>query len=71
MKLYSQLGGILLVASSAIAAPCTIGTLQDYVNLGAGGCQDGAVLFSGFASALGQNGAIPSLRAANEGLSSE
>ena len=59
MKLYFILGGILLVSSSAFAAPCLPGTLQDYVNLGAAGCQNGVVTFSGFSSAPGQNGATP------------
>ncbi len=63
MKLFI-LGGILLVSSSAFAAPCLPGTLQDYVNLGAAGCQNGVVTFSGFSSAPGQNGAtvIPLLQ---------
>ena len=59
MKLYLLFSGILVVTSSAYAGPCLPGTLQDYVNLGVTGCQDGAVLFSGFASAPGQNAAIP------------
>lgn len=57
MKLYCILGGILLVSSSAFAAPCLTGTLQDYVNLGTVGCQNGVVTFSGFVTAPGQNGA--------------
>ena len=59
MKLYSLLSGILVFTSSAVAGPCAIGTLQDYVTLGAGGCQQGVVTFSGFSGATGQNGAIP------------
>lgn len=64
MKLYLILGGILITGSSAFAAPCLPGTLQDYVNLGAAGCQNGAVTFSAFSSAPGQNGAtaIPLLQ---------
>jgi hypothetical protein len=42
--------GLLVVGASALSAAslCTSGTLQQYINLGAGGCQVGNTLFSGF-----------------------
>ncbi len=57
MKQYILLGGILALSNSVFAAPCTNGTLADYIALGAGGCQNGSVLFSAFATAPGQTGA--------------
>ncbi len=59
MKQYSILSGVLFLCSTAFGAACLPGTLQDYVNLGASGCQNGNVLFSSFTSAPGQFGAIP------------
>ena len=59
MKQYSILSGVLFFCSTAFGAACLPGTLQDYVNLGASGCQNGNVIFSSFTSAPGQFGAIP------------
>lgn len=44
---------------SAAAGPCLTGTLQDYINLGAGGCTLGTVTVSGFAIVPGQSFATP------------
>lgn len=57
MKFLNLLSGLLLISGSVLASTCQPGTLQDYINLGAGGCQTGAVTFGGFASAPGQNNA--------------
>lgn len=44
---------------AALAGPCITGTLQDYINLGAGGCSLGAVTVSNFGVVPGQNFATP------------
>ncbi|HYZ84037.1 MAG TPA: PEP-CTERM sorting domain-containing protein [Bryobacteraceae bacterium] len=53
---------ILLLAfasTCALAAPCLSGSLQSYVNLGATGCEVGAVNFSNFMTSSGITGATP------------
>ena len=49
----------LLIAGTAFGSSCVSGSLQDYIDLGTGGCDVGAVSFSQFALAPGQNGATP------------
>ncbi len=49
----------LACASVACAGPCVSGTLQDYINLGATGCQSGFATFTGFTSEPGQTAASP------------
>jgi hypothetical protein len=57
MKRWLLLGAILCFSSGvALASPlCTNGTLQDYINLGAGGCQFGNAVFSNFSFAYSSN----------------
>lgn len=45
----------LTCAPGAFAASCVTASLQSYVNLGATGCQDGSVTFSGFQAEAGQS----------------
>ncbi len=55
MKQFLVLGALLTVSSGAFAAPCVSGSLQDYINLGAGGCQLGTLFISGVLPEPGQN----------------
>ncbi len=48
----------LLVPESARAAACGIGSLQDYINLGAGGCTINGELFSNFSATESQSGGV-------------
>jgi hypothetical protein len=49
----------MLIAGTAFGSSCVSGSLQSYIDVGAGGCDLGAASFSQFALALGQNGATP------------
>jgi len=53
MKRWLLLGALMCLSSgAALAAPlCVNGTFQDYINLGAGGCQFGNAIFSNFSYA--------------------
>jgi hypothetical protein len=55
----SLLFSSLLIAGTAFGSSCASGSLQTYIDLGAGGCNVDAVSFSQFALAPGQNGATP------------
>ena len=57
MKLAFITGLLLTMGGTAFAAPCTNGSLQAYISLGTGGCQFGAVTFSGFQVVPGQTAA--------------
>jgi hypothetical protein len=60
MRLVIAIVGILIASTSAFAAPCVMDTLDDYINLGAGGCTIGQFTFKNFAfSGDGSGGAIP------------
>jgi hypothetical protein len=50
---------LLLGPSTSSAVPCLPGTLQDYINLGATGCEIGAVTFASFTVEPGQSFATP------------
>lgn len=49
----------ILTPSAALAAACAPGTLQDYINAGAVGCEIGDLAFAGFELAPVPFGAIP------------
>lgn len=49
--------GLFCAASSVMAAPCTVGSLQSYISLGSGGCGIGPVQFTNFVIAPGTAGA--------------
>jgi hypothetical protein len=55
------LAGVLFVAlpSSSTAAPCVLGTLADYIALGAGGCTAGGATFADFTASTLLAGAMP------------
>ncbi|MBV8894703.1 MAG: hypothetical protein JO266_22455 [Acidobacteria bacterium] len=55
----SLLFSSILIAGTAFGSSCVSGSLQSYINLGAGGCDLGAISLSQFALAPGQNGATP------------
>ena len=57
MKSVVILGLMLFAGGSAFAAPCATGSLEDFIGLGAAGCEFGVVTFSGFELVPGQNGA--------------
>lgn len=59
MRLCFLVSAILLGGSGAFAGPCLPGTLQNYINLGSGGCTSGFALFKDFSIAPGQSFAIP------------
>lgn len=59
MKSFVFTSLLLALGGTAFAAQCTNGSLQTYINLGAGGCQFGAVTFSSFQIVPGQNAATP------------
>lgn len=52
-------GCFLLFGAAGFGATCLPGNLQSYIALGAGGCELGAVQFSDFTTAPGQNFATP------------
>jgi hypothetical protein len=49
----------LLASATAFGAACMPGTLQDYINLGSGGCDLGSVTFADFITAPGLSGGTP------------
>jgi hypothetical protein len=49
--------GLLCSAAGLMAAPCTSGSLQSYINLGTGGCGLGTIQFTNFTIAPGITGA--------------
>ena len=53
MKLIRLLTLMLPAAAGGLAATCAPGTLQDYINLGSGGCTSGSFLVADFALAAG------------------
>ena len=55
MKNFLLLGGLLLGSTVAFAGPCQPGTLADYINLGATGCDVNDIQFSNFELAPIQN----------------
>jgi hypothetical protein len=57
MKRWLLLGALMCFSSAAaLASPlCINGTFQDYINLGAGGCQFGNAVFSNFSFAYTSN----------------
>ncbi len=57
MKIAFLTGALLLLGTPGFGAPCTPGNLQDYIDLGSGGCQIGSTLFSDFTTVPGQFGA--------------
>ena len=57
MKFVLIAGLLLSMGSTASAALCGNGSLQNYLSLGSGGCQLGVVTFSNFQVVSGQNGA--------------
>ena len=59
MKQILLFAAVMAVASIASAGTCVPGTLQDYINLGASGCQSGLAMFTGFTTEPGQNAATP------------
>lgn len=50
---------LLIASTAAFGAPCLPGTLQDYIDLGAGGCNVGSVLFNNFSIDTGLGTATP------------
>lgn len=59
MKNFAVVSLLLAAATAAFGGPCMPGTLQDYINLGAGGCTIGVVTFNNFATEPGQALATP------------
>jgi hypothetical protein len=59
MKQIVLFVAVLACASIACAGPCVSGTLQDFINLGASGCQSGFATFTGFTTEPGQTVASP------------
>ena len=58
-KLVFCVSAVAAWSTIATGGPCLPGTLQSYINLGAGGCQSGAVQFGSFLAVPGQFGAAP------------